>query len=183
MKLAWLGYAGIILPVIGATYGGLMIASDLEIKLDAAYDMSQDAHDRIGEVHMQIDMLKQGAEYAGKEDDRELKDAVERIEMSLYNMGEQLSFKEKELTRQLQEVSGRLALVDGVMSGLEKKSYDNVSFTQLDGIREQIFSVRDSVNELKMDTGPDPMQEIMNLRREMEDLRRMMDEHHSGNWN
>jgi hypothetical protein len=172
MKLAWLGYAGIILPVLGATYGGLMIASDLEQKLDAAYDMSQDAHDRIGEVHMQIDMLKQGAEFAGKEDDRELKDAVERIEMSLYN-----------ITRQLQEVSGRLALVDGVMSGLEKKSYDNVSFTQLDGIREQIFSVRDSVNELKMDTGPDPMQEIMNLRREMEDLRRMMDEHHSGNWN
>ena len=183
MKLAWLGYAGVILPVLGATYGGLMIASDLEIKLNAAYEMAEDAHDRIGELHKDIDMLEQAAEYAGKEDDRELKDAVERIEMSLFNMGEQLSFKEKELTRQLQEVSGRLALVDGIMGGLEKKSYDNVSFTQLDGIREQIFSVRDSLNELKMTNGPDPMQEIINLRREMEDLRRMMDEHHSGNWN
>ena len=47
----YIGYAGIIIPVLGATYGGLMIASDLEIKLNQAYDMADDAH-KLSLIHI-----------------------------------------------------------------------------------------------------------------------------------
>ena len=46
----YLGYAGIIIPVLGATYGGLQIASNLETKLNGAYEMAEDAHERIGGI-------------------------------------------------------------------------------------------------------------------------------------
>ena len=52
----YIGYAGIILPVLGATYGGLMIASDLEIKLNQAYDMADDAHKRISNIEAGAEM-------------------------------------------------------------------------------------------------------------------------------
>jgi|TARA_B110000914_G_C15370938_1_gene403145 archaellum component FlaC len=183
MNLKYLGYAGIILPILGATYGGLMIASDLEIKLNGAYDMAQDAHNRIDQIDSQVDGVEKYAEMLDDEADRELESSLDKIDSTIYMMNEQWTFKEKEFNRQIAEMAGRLALIDGVMSSLEKKSYDAVSLTQMDGLREQIFSLRDKIEEANRITGPDPIQEIYQLRQELEDLRRQMNDHHSGNWN
>ena len=51
----YLGYAGIIIPVLGATYGGLQIASNLENKLNQSFQMAEDAHERIGGIEGRID--------------------------------------------------------------------------------------------------------------------------------
>jgi len=46
----YIGYAGIILPVLGATYGGLRIASDLQSQLEDAGQAAHEAHERIGHL-------------------------------------------------------------------------------------------------------------------------------------
>ena len=46
----YIGYAGIILPVLGATYGGLQIASQLENQLNMNTQIAEDAHNRIGSI-------------------------------------------------------------------------------------------------------------------------------------
>ena len=176
MNLKYLGYAGIILPILGATYGGLMIASDLEIKLNGAYDMAQDAHNRIDQIDSQVDGVEKYAEMLDDEADRELESSLDKIDSTIYMMNEQWTFKEKEFNRQIAEMAGRLALIDGIMSSLEKKSYDAVSLTQMDGLREQIFSLRDKIEEANRITGPDPIQEIYQLRQELEDLREINDQ-------
>ena len=89
--------------------------------------------------------LKKYAEMLDDEADRELESALDKIDSTIYMMNEQWTFKEKEFNRQIAEMAGRLALIDGVMSSLEKKSYDAVSLTQMDGLREQIFSLRDKI--------------------------------------
>ena len=53
-----LGYAGLIFPVIVATYGGLQIASNLENQLNMNTQIAEDAHDRIGLLKIRSSHLK-----------------------------------------------------------------------------------------------------------------------------
>jgi len=95
MNLKYLGYAGIILPILGATYGGLMIASDLEIKLNGAYDMAQDAHNRIDQIDSQVDGVEKYAEMLDDEAGRELESSLDKIDSTIYMMNEHGHLKRK----------------------------------------------------------------------------------------
>jgi hypothetical protein len=60
----YVGYAGIILPVLGATYGGLQIASQLENQLNMNTQIAEDAHNRIGAIEQGMDMFTTNQKFA-----------------------------------------------------------------------------------------------------------------------
>ena len=60
----YIGYAGIILPVLGATYGGLQIASQLENQLNMNTQIAEDAHTRISGIEASMDMFTESQKFA-----------------------------------------------------------------------------------------------------------------------
>jgi hypothetical protein len=167
----YLGYAGIIIPVLGATYGGLQIASNLETKLNGAYEMAEDAHERIGGIEGRID-------FETEEANRDIENGLEGLSNKLDNQKESMSFKVSEFQREVLQIQKILSVLEGTTQNLEKNSFSNVTTTQLDGVRELVYQVRDA-NMGK----PDNTQMLYDLQRQVEDINRRMSELHNGNWN
>ncbi len=89
-----------------------------------------------------------------------------------------MSFKVSEFQREVLQLQKILSVLEGTTQNLEKNSFSNVTTTQLDGVRELVYQVRDA-NMGK----PDNTQMLYDLQRQVEDINRRMSELHNGNWN
>ena len=166
----YIGYAGIIIPVLGATYGGLMIASDLEIKLNQAYDMADDAHKRISNIEAGMEMTDSN------------------LKMQLEAVNEKIGYKFEDINREVIQLNKILSMVEATTMTLEKNSFNNVTMIQFQGLQELIYQQKDALMTLKtdsmMETGPMDMTPMFyELQNRMLELERRVNELHSGNWN
>ena len=166
----YIGYAGIIIPVLGATYGGLMIASDLEIKLNQAYDMADDAHKRISNIEAGAEMTDSN------------------LKMQLEAVNEKIGYKCEDINREVIQLNKILSMVEATTMTLEKNSFNNVTMIQFQGLQELIYQQKDALMTLKtdsmMETGPMDMTAMFyELQNRMLELERRVNELHSGNWN
>jgi hypothetical protein len=166
----YIGYAGIIIPVLGATYGGLMIASDLEIKLNQAYDMADDAHKRISNIEAGMEMTDSN------------------LKMQLEAVNEKIGYKFEDINREVIQLNKILSMVEATTMTLEKNSFNNVTMIQFQGLQELIYQQKDALMTLKtdsmMETGPMDMTAMFyELQNRMLELERRVNELHSGNWN
>jgi len=166
----YIGYAGIIIPVLGATYGGLMIASDLEIKLNQAYDMADDAHKRISNIEAGAEMTDSN------------------LKMQLEAVNEKIGYKFEDINREVIQLNKILSMVEATTMTLEKNSFNNVTMIQFQGLQELIYQQKDALMTLKtdnmMETGPMDMTAMFyELQNRMLELERRVNELHSGNWN
>ena len=166
----YIGYAGIIIPVLGATYGGLMIASDLEIKLNQAYNMADDAHKRISDIEAGMEMTDSN------------------LKMQLEAVNEKIGYKFEDINREVIQLNKILSMVEATTMTLEKNSFNNVTMIQFQGLQELIYQQKDALMTLKtdsmMETGPMDMTAMFyELQNRMLELERRVNELHSGNWN
>ena len=166
----YIGYAGIIIPVLGATYGGLMIASDLEIKLNQAYDMADDAHKRISNIEAGAEMTDSN------------------LKMQLEAVNEKIGYKFEDINREVIQLNKILSMVEATTMTLEKNSFNNVTLIQFQGLQELIYQQKDALMTLKTDNMMEnPSMEMppifYELQHRMMELERRVDDLHSGNWN
>ena len=166
----YIGYAGIIIPVLGATYGGLMIASDLEIKLNQAYDMADDAHKRISNIEAGAEMTDSN------------------LKMQLEAVNEKIGYKFEDINREVIQLNKILSMVEATTMTLEKNSFNNVTMIQFQGLQELIYQQKDALMTLKTDSMMEnPSMEMppifYELQHRMLELERRVNELHSGNWN
>jgi len=165
----YIGYAGIIIPVLGATYGGLMIASDLEIKLNQAYDMADDAHKRISNIEAGAEMTDSN------------------LKMQLEAVNEKIGYKFEDINREVIQLNKILSMVEATTMTLEKNSFNNVTMIQFQGLQELIYQQKDALMTLKtdnmMETGPMDMTPMFyELQNRIMELERRVDDHHK-DWN
>ena len=165
----YIGYAGIILPVLGATYGGLMIASDLEIKLNQAYDMADDAHKRISNIEAGAEMTDSN------------------LKMQLEAMNDKMGYKFEDINREVIQLNKIISILEATTMTLEKNSFNNVTMIQFQGLQELIYQQKDALMTLKtdnmMETGPMDMTPMFyELQNRIMELERRVDDHHK-DWN
>jgi predicted nucleic acid-binding Zn-ribbon protein len=161
----YIGYAGIILPVLGATYGGLQIASHLENQLDMNTQMAEDAHARISDIEQSIDMT------------------IENIKFSLEAMNEKLNYKFEDTQRELIQLNKTIAIIESTTQTLEKNSFNNATMIQFQGLQDLIYQQKEALMELKNATGPMDMTPMFyELQNRIMELERRVDDLHK-NWN
>jgi len=165
----YIGYAGIILPVLGATYGGLMIASDLEIKLNQAYDMADDAHKRISNIEAGAEMTDSN------------------LKMQLEAINDKIGYKFEDINREVIQLNKIVSIIEATTMTLEKNSFNNVTMIQFQGLQELIYQQKDALMTLKtdnmMETGPMDMTPMFyELQNRIMELERRVDDHHK-DWN
>jgi hypothetical protein len=161
----YIGYAGIILPVLGATYGGLQIASHLENQLDMNTQMAEDAHARISDIEQSIDMT------------------IENIKFSLEAMNEKLNYKFEDTQRELIQLNKTIAIIESTTQTLEKNSFNNATMIQFQGLQDLIYQQKEALMELKNTTGPMDMTPMFyELQNRIMELERRVDDLHK-NWN
>ena len=161
-----LGYAGLIFPVIVATYGGLQIASNLENQLDMNTQMAEDAHNRIGSIEQGMDMFTTNQKFA------------------LEAINEKLGYKFEDTQRELIQLNKILSILEATTMTLEKNSFNNVTMIQFQGLQDLIYQQKDALMTLKTETGPmDLTPMFYELQNRIMELERRVDEHHRENWN
>jgi hypothetical protein len=161
----YIGYAGIILPVLGATYGGLQIASHLENQLDMNTQMAEDAHARISDIEQSIDMT------------------IENIKFSLEAMNEKLNYKFEDTQRELIQLNKTISIIESTTQTLEKNSFNNATMIQFQGLQDLIYQQKEALMELKNTTGPMDMTPMFyELQNRIMELERRVDDLHK-NWN
>ena len=166
----YIGYAGIILPVLGATYGGLQIASNLENQLDMNTQMAEDAHTRISGIETSMDMT------------------IQNQKLALEAINDKIGYKFEDINREVIQLNKMLSMLEATTMTLEKNSFNNVTMIQFQGLQELIYQQKDALMTLKtdalMETGPmDLTPMFYELQNRIMELERRVDEHHSGNWN
>jgi len=174
----YIGYAGIILPVLGATYGGLRIASDLQSQLEDAGQAAHEAHERIG--HLEANWEGEASKM-----EMDIENALEKLGFTIDNNKTNITYKVEDFQRELLEVQKVLTMLEGITQSLEKKSFETASMIQIDGLREQIFQIKDSVMQLQnpVDGGINYQQMIFDVQNQIQELERRVNEEHKGNWN
>ena len=174
----YIGYAGIILPVLGATYGGLQIASNLENQLDMNTQMAEDAHERIGAIEGSIKFKEEKMEM-------DLENEIEKLGFKIDNNKSTVGYQIEDFQRELLQVQKQLTMLEGITQSLEKKQYEYASTTQVDGLRELIYQQKDKIMLLEnpTDSGINYQQIIFDMQNQIQDINRRIDEHHNGNWN
>ena len=162
----YIGYAGIILPVLGATYGGLQIASNLENQLDMNTQMAEDAHTRISNIEQSMDMT------------------IENQKFSLEAMNEKITYKFEDINREVIQLNKIISILEATTMTLEKNSFNNVTMIQFQGLQDLIYQQKDALMTLKTETGPMDMTPMFyELQNRIMELERVVNDHHSGNWN
>ena len=166
----YIGYAGIILPVLGATYGGLQIASNLENQLDMNTQMAEDAHTRISGIETSMDMTIQNQKFA------------------LEAINDKIGYKFEDINREVIQLNKIVSILEATTMTLEKNSFNNVTMIQFQGLQDLIYQQKDALMTLKtdsmMDTGPmDLTPMFYELQNRIMELEHRVDEHHKGNWN
>ena len=166
----YVGYAGIILPVLGATYGGLQIASQLENQLNMNTQIAEDAHERIGSIEQSMNMF------------------IENQKFALEAMNDKIGYKFEDINREVIQLNKIVSMIEATTMTLEKNSFNNVTMIQFQGLQELIYQQKDALMTLKtdsmMETGPMDMTPMFyELQNRIIELERRVDDHHSGNWN
>ena len=174
----YIGYAGIILPVLGATYGGLQIASNLENQLDMNTQMAEHAHDRIGAIEESIKFKEEKSKM-------DLENSLEKLGFKIDNNKSTVGYQIEDFQRELLQVQKSLTLLEGITQSLEKKQYETASMIQLEGLRDLVYQQKEKIMLLEnpIESGMNYQQVIFDLQIQIQDINRRIDEHHSGNWN
>ena len=162
----YIGYAGIILPVLGATYGGLQIASQLENQLNMNTQIAEDAHTRISGIEASIDMT------------------IESQKFALEAINDKIGYKFEDINREVIQLNKMVSIIEATTMTLEKNSFNNVTMIQFQGLQDLIYQQKDALMTLKTETGPMDMTPMFyELQNRIMELERKVDEHHKGNWN
>ena len=162
----YIGYAGIILPVLGATYGGLQIASNLENQLDMNTQMAEDAHTRISGIEASMDMT------------------IESQKFALEAINDKIGYKFEDINREVIQLNKIVSIIEATTMTLEKNSFNNVTMIQYQGLQDLIYQQKDALMTLKTETGPmDLTPMFYELQNRIMELEHRVDEHHKGNWN
>ena len=166
----YIGYAGIILPVLGATYGGLQIASQLENQLNMNTQIAEDAHTRISGIETSMDMT------------------IQNQKLALEAINDKIGYKFEDINREVIQLNKIVSILEATTMTLEKNSFNNVTMIQFQGLQELIYQQKDALMTLKtdsmMETGPMDMTPMFyELQNRMLELERRVNELHSGNWN
>ena len=174
----YIGYAGIILPVLGATYGGLQIASNLENQLDMNTQMAEDVHGRIGAIEESIKFKEEKMEM-------DLENEIEKLGFKIDNNKSTVGYQIEDFQRELLQVQKQLTMLEGITQSLEKKQYETASLIQLEGLRELIYQQKDKIMLLEnpIDGGMNYQGMIFDVQNQIQDLERRVNEEHKGNWN
>ena len=162
----YIGYAGIILPVLGATYGGLQIASQLENQLDMNTQMAEDAHTRIAGIEASMNMT------------------VESQKFALEAINDKIGYKFEDINREVIQLNKMVSIIEATTMTLEKNSFNNVTMIQFQGLQDLIYQQKEALMTLKTETGPmDLTPMFYELQNRIMELEHRVDEHHKGNWN
>ena len=162
----YIGYAGIILPVLGATYGGLQIASQLENQLNMNTQIAEDAHTRISGIEASMDMT------------------IERQKFALEAINDKIGYKFEDINREVIQLNKIISIIEATTMTLEKNSFNNVTMIQFQGLQDLIYQQKDALMTLKTETGPmDLTPMFYELQNRIMELEHRVDEHHKGNWN
>ena len=162
----YIGYAGIILPVLGATYGGLQIASQLENQLNMNTQIAEDAHDRISGIEASMDMFTESQKFA------------------LEAINDKIGYKFEDTQRELIQLNKLITVLEATVQTIEKNSFNNVTMIQFQGLQELIYQQKDALMTLKTETGPMDMTPMFyELQNRIMELERRVDDHHRENWN
>ena len=162
----YIGYAGIILPVLGATYGGLQIASQLENQLNMNTQIAEDAHTRISGIEASMDMT------------------IESQKFALEAINDKIGYKFEDINREVIQLNKIISIIEATTMTLEKNSFNNVTMIQFQGLQDLIYQQKDALMTLKTETGPMDMTPMFyELQNRIMELERKVDEHHKGNWN
>ena len=156
----------IILPVLGATYGGLQIASQLENQLNMNTQIAEDAHTRISGIEASMNMI------------------VENQKFALEAINDKIGYKFEDINREVIQLNKMLSIIEATTMTLEKNSFNNVTMIQFQGLQELIYQQKDALMTLKTETGPMDMTPMFyGLQNRIMELERKVNEHHNGNWN
>ena len=162
----YIGYAGIILPVLGATYGGLQIASQLENQLNMNTQIAEDAHTRISGIEASMNMT------------------IENQKFALEAINDKIGYKFEDINREVIQLNKMLSIIEATTMTLEKNSFNNVTMIQFQGLQELIYQQKDALMTLKTETGPMDMTPMFyELQNRIMELERRVDDHHRENWN
>ena len=162
----YIGYAGIILPVLGATYGGLQIASQLENQLNMNTQIAEDAHTRISGIEASMDMT------------------IESQKFALEAINDKIGYKFEDINREVIQLNKIISILEATTMTLEKNSFNNVTMIQFQGLQDLIYQQKEALMTLKTETGPMDMTPMFyELQNRIMELERKVDEHHNGNWN
>ena len=162
----YIGYAGIILPVLGATYGGLQIASQLENQLNMNTQIAEDAHTRIAGIEASMNMT------------------VENQKFALEAINDKIGYKFEDINREVIQLNKMVSIIEATTMTLEKNSFNNVTMIQFQGLQDLIYQQKDALMTLKTETGPmDLTPMFYELQNRIMELEHRVDEHHKGNWN
>ena len=162
----YIGYAGIILPVLGATYGGLQIASQLENQLNMNTQIAEDAHTRISGIEASMNMT------------------VENQKFALEAINDKIGYKFEDINREIIQLNKMVSILEATTMTLEKNSFNNVTMIQFQGLQDLIYQQKDALMTLKTETGPMDMTPMFyELQNRIIELERVVNDHHSGNWN
>ena len=162
----YIGYAGIILPVLGATYGGLQIASQLENQLNMNTQIAEDAHTRISGIEASMDMFTESQKFA------------------LEAINEKIGYKFEDTQRELIQLNKLITVLEATVQTIEKNSFNNVTMIQFQGLQDLIYQQKEALMTLKTETGPmDLTPMFYELQNRIMELEHRVDEHHKGNWN
>jgi Fe2+ transport system protein B len=174
----YIGYAGIILPVLGATYGGLQIASNLENQLDMNTQMAEDAHGRIGAIEESIKFKEEKMEM-------DLENEIEKLGFKIDNNKSTVGYQIEDFQRELLQVQKQLTMLEGITQSLEKKQYETASMIQLEGLRDLVYQQKEKIMLLEnpIDGGMNYQGMIFDVQNQIQDLERRVNEEHKGNWN
>ena len=162
----YIGYAGIILPVLGATYGGLQIASQLENQLNMNTQIAEDAHTRISGIEASMNMT------------------IENQKFALEAINDKIGYKFEDTQRELIQLNKILTVLEATVQTIEKNSFNNVTMIQFQGLQDLIYQQKEALMTLKTETGPmDLTPMFYELQNRIMELEHRVDEHHKGNWN
>ena len=162
----YIGYAGIILPVLGATYGGLQIASQLENQLNMNTQIAEDAHTRISGIEASMDMT------------------IESQKFALEAINDKIGYKFEDINREVIQLNKMVSIIEATTMTLEKNSFNNVTMIQFQGLQDLIYQQKDALMTLKTETVPmDLTPMFYELQNRIMELEHRVDEHHKGNWN
>ena len=174
----YIGYAGIILPVLGATYGGLQIASNLENQLDMNTQMAEDAHERISAIEGSIKFKEEKMEM-------DLENEIEKLGFKIDNNKSTVGYQIEDFQRELLQVQKQLTMLEGITQSLEKKQYETASMIQLEGLRDLVYQQKEKIMLLEnpIDGGMNYQGMIFDVQNQIQELERRVNEERKGNWN
>ncbi|SVD28419.1 uncharacterized protein METZ01_LOCUS381273 [marine metagenome] len=154
------------MPVLGATYGGLQIASQLENQLNMNTQIAEDAHTRISGIEASMNMT------------------IENQKFALEAINDKIGYKFEDINREVIQLNKIISILEATTMTLEKNSFNNVTMIQFQGLQDLIYQQKDALMTLKTETGPmDLTPMFYELQNRIMELEHRVDEHHKGNWN